>query len=156
MKRLLLIVLAIVPALVFAMPRPKIVKSVCDRVEPEFWWAEMNNSTLQIMLHGENIGRYMPSINPKYNVKISSVERTDNPNYLFLYVDIRDAKPGVFQIDLRYTSRVYHINYELKQRKTGSRDRKGFDETDVFYLIMPDRFANGNPDNDSIGGLLKV
>ena len=152
MKRLLLIFLAIVPALVFAMPRPKIVKSVCDRVEPEFWWAEMNNSTLQIMLHGENIGRYMPSINPKYNVKISSVERTDNPNYLFLYVDISDAKPGVFQIDLRYTSRVYHINYELKQRKTGSRERKGFDETDVFYLIMPDRFANGNPDNDSIEG----
>ena len=69
-----------------------------------------------------------------------------------MYVDIRDAKPGVFQIDLRYTSRVYHINYELKQRKTGSRDRKGFDETDVFYLIMPDRFANGNPDNDSIEG----
>ena len=142
--------MVLLPAFIFAMPRPKSLKPIYDRVEPEFWWADMNNSSLQIMIHGDNIGRTKPSINPKYNVKLDSVVRTDNPNYLFLYLDIKNAKPGMFQIDLGYTSRVYHIDYELKQRNPNSRNRKSFDESDVFYLIMPDRFANGNIENDNL------
>ena len=150
MKKRIIILLVLLPAFIFAMPRPKSLKPIYDRVEPEFWWADMNNSSLQIMIHGDNIGRTKPSINPKYNVKLDSVVRTDNPNYLFLYLDIKNAKPGMFQIDLGYTSRVYHIDYELKQRNPNSRNRKSFDESDVFYLIMPDRFANGNIENDNL------
>lgn len=150
MKKIIIILLVLMPAFIFAMPRPKSSKPIYDRVEPEFWWADMNNNSLQIMIHGDNIGRTKPSINPKYNVKLDSVVRTDNPNYLFLYLDIKNAKPGMFQIDLGYTSKVYHIDYELKQRNPNSRNRKGFDESDVFYLIMPDRFANGNIENDNL------
>lgn len=149
-KRIVFFLLVLMPVLSFAVPRPKPMKHICDRVEPAFWWTDMNNSILQVMFYGEDIGKTKPSVNPKFNVKIERIERTDNPDYIFLYLDLKDAKPGVFQIDFGYMSRVYHVNYELKQRNPGSRYRTGFDESDAFYLLMPDRFANGNPDNDSI------
>ena len=41
------------------------------------------------------------------------------------------------------------MNYELKKRVKGSSNRKGYDSSDFIYLIMPDRFANGEPSNDS-------
>lgn len=150
MKKIIFFLLVFMPVFSFAMPRPKPMKHICERVEPAFWWTEMNNNILQVMFYGENIGKTKPSVNPDFNVKIDRIERTDNPDYIFIYFDLKDAKPGVFQIDFGYMSRVYHVDYELKQRVPGSRNRASFDESDAIYLLMPDRFANGNPDNDSL------
>jgi glycosidase len=125
-----------------------------DHVEPMFWWANMTNPELQVMVHGEKISDCNVEINYS-GVTVERVIKTDNPNYLFINILIdKSAKAGTFDIlftDNGKTKATY--KYELKERRSGSADRKGFDTSDVFYLIMPDRFSNGNPDNDSVDGM---
>ncbi len=120
-----------------------------ERVEPPFWWVEMQNTQLQLMIYGENISELTPKIANK-TVVINEIIKTENPNYLFIDLELSNAKSGNFKIDFYKSSkRVYTYHYELKQRKKNSESRYGFDSSDVIYLIMPDRFANGNPENDS-------
>jgi neopullulanase len=127
-----------------------------EKVEPPFWWTEMKTQNLQILVYGENISTYQPGI--KYNgITLDKTILVDNPNYLFLYVTITEtAKPGNVPIEFsrRGAGKITHT-WELKQRKTGSAGRKGFDHSDVIYLLMPDRFANGDPSNDNIPGMLE-
>lgn len=122
-----------------------------DRVEPPFWWVGMVNPNLQLMLYGENIEALTPSIAYE-GVSITKVSKLENPNYLVLDLMISDqAEAGAFEIELkkgRKTAASY--TYTLKDRATGSATRKGFDQSDVLYLITPDRYANGNPANDSL------
>ena len=124
-----------------------------DMIDPPYWWTGMANDTLQIMLHGEDIRDC--HVNVDYpGVKLLDVARLDNPNYQFIYLLITDeAQPGTMNITLndlklRRNNREV-IPYELRQRDANARDIKGFDASDVLYLIMPDRFADGNPDNNS-------
>ena len=125
-----------------------------DHVEPMFWWANMTNPNLQVMVHGEKISNCSVEITYP-GVTVERVIKTDNANYLFINLLIdKSAQAGTFDIlftDKAKTKATY--KYELKQRRSGSADRKGFDTSDVFYLIMPDRFSNGNPDNDSVDGM---
>ena len=123
-----------------------------DIVDPPYWWTGMENDTLQIMLHGDDIRDC--HVNVDYpGVKLLDVARLDNPNYQFLYLLVTDeAQPGTINITLndlklRRNSQAV-IPYELRQRDANARDIKGFDASDVLYLIMPDRFADGNPDNN--------
>ena len=124
-----------------------------ERVEPLNWWTGMNNPNLQILMYGKNIGNLSPSVNYE-GVSIERVEHTGNPNYLFLYLQISDkAAPGRFDIVLNEKEKgVISYPYELKSRDSGSANRQGFNSSDVIYLITPDRFANGNPKNDSVAG----
>jgi len=121
-----------------------------DRVEPPFWWVDMNHNQLELMVYGENISDYIPSIENK-NIILSGVKRTENQNYLFLNFDLSNAVSGKFKINFSKKEKQnnFSMNYELKERREDSKNRKGFDSSDAIYLIMPDRFANGNPDNDS-------
>lgn len=121
-------------------------------VDPAFWWAGMNNPELQIMLYGDKIEDSKVSINSKA-VKIKETIKLESENYLILYLDLKDAEPEKFDITLTQGKKQKTIPYELKKRKTGSSDREGFNSGDVLYLIMPDRFANGNLDNDIIEGM---
>lgn len=123
-----------------------------DRVEPMFWWVGMKNPNLQLLIHGNNVSQYQVSI--KYpGVKITKVNKVENPNYLFvdLTIDSKSAKAGKFTIDLLQNGKTEGTyTYELKNRKPGSAIRQGFSPADVVYLLMPDRFANGDPSNDNI------
>lgn len=124
------------------------------RVAPNFWWADMKNPELQIMLYGEGIASSDVSIKGK-KIILKETVRQDNPNYLFLYVDLSDAPAQTFDIILTQGKKQTTIPYELKQRTRKSEDIKGFTSEDVLYLIMPDRFANGNPDNDIVEDMLE-
>ena len=124
------------------------------RVAPNFWWADMKNPELQIMLYGEGIASSDVSIKGK-KIILKETVRQDNPNYLFLYVDLSDAPAQTFDIILTQGKKQTTIPYELKQRTRKGEDIKGFTSEDVLYLIMPDRFANGNPDNDIIEDMLE-
>lgn len=124
------------------------------RVAPDFWWADMKNPELQIMLYGEGIASSDVSIKGK-KIILKETVRQDNPNYLFLYVDLSDAPAQTFDIILTQGKKQTTIPYELKQRTRKGEDIKGFTSEDVLYLIMPDRFANGNPDNDIIEDMLE-
>jgi glycosidase len=133
------------PALAFAGP--------IDRVEPPFWWAGFEHTELQVMIHGHGTAAFDVSVDHP-GVTLDRVERVENENYLFVYLDIaRDAKPGTFDLVLENDEfRVAH-KYELKEKNPDPAHAKGFSPSDVIYLITPDRFANGDPSNDTIEGL---
>ncbi len=125
-----------------------------NRVEPTFWWVGMKNPTVQLMVHGQEIAATEISLNYP-GVKIKSISRQDNPNYIFIDLVISpETKAGTFPIQFRKNKKeVVSYNYELKTREPNSASRKGFDGSDVIYLITPDRFVNGNPGNDAVTGM---
>ncbi|MDR3652065.1 MAG: glycoside hydrolase family 13 protein [Paludibacter sp.] len=123
-----------------------------DRIDPTYWWTNMNQPELQLMLHGLGISKAIISIDYP-GVTIARKELTDNPNYVFLYLNIdKQTLPGKFNIILKKGKQKQTFVYELKKRRAGSASRKSFTNADAIYLLMPDRFANGNPANDSIPG----
>lgn len=126
------------------------ISQTIDRIEPPHWWVGMANPELQLMIHGENIGQLIAETSDK-NVKVVSTETTDNPNYLFVNLDLTNAKAT--EVELVFTSKdgkKIKEKYQLKARKPGSAQREAFNPSDVIYLITPDRFANGDLKNDSV------
>jgi len=123
-------------------------------VEPLNWWVGMKDPRLQIMIHGEEVGTTVPRIDHP-GVKIINVSKADSRNYLFIDLLIdKAAKPG--QIPIRFMREgktMYTYDYPIRSREPGASARKGFDASDVIYLITPDRFANGDPANDVIPGM---
>lgn len=122
------------------------------KVAPSFWWAGMKNPKLQILLYGEDLALSDVSVSGE-GIYLKETVRQDNPNYLLLYLDLSEAKAQTFQILLKYGKKKLQIPYELKSRVRRGEDVKGFTSEDVLYLIMPDRFANGNPENDVVDGM---
>lgn len=147
MYRFVLAILACLPA-IGASAAPYQI----EHVEPMNWWIGMKRPDLQIMVHGEKIAELTPAATYP-GVRIVGVERTDNPNYLFVNLNIgKDAKPG--EIDLQFRRGkdvVAHHGYRLESRRTMSALRRSFDSSDAIYLIVPDRFANGSAANDVAG-----
>lgn len=128
--------------------------AVIKKIAPTFWWAGMENPELQILLYGENIASSEVTLSGK-EVVLKEVVKQENPNYLLLYVDLSEATPQTFDICLKQGRKTTTVPYELKQRIRKGADIQGFTSSDVLYLIMPDRFSNGNPDNDVIPGMLE-
>ncbi len=120
-----------------------------NKVEPLFWWAGMRNPELQLMVYGDHISEYHPVINEP-GVYLKSSVTVDSPNYLILYLDLSQAHPGTFDITFVNGEKKFVYAYELKERKESTDDIQGYDSSDVLYLIMPDRFANGDQSNDQI------
>lgn len=126
-----------------------------QRVEPAFWWAGMKNPELQILVYGKDISTASVSLSHP-GVEITRIEKPENPNYQFLFLRINSsAKPGVIPVTFTRGRKKRVINYELKQREKPAADYKGFTAADVMYLIMPDRFANGDETNDYVVGMLE-
>ncbi len=131
-------------------------KNPIERVEPMFWWTGMKNQNLQLLVYGENISQYTVMIDYE-GVTLEKTNTVENPNYLFLDLKIGSkAKSGKFEIEfqLKNKTKIKH-SYELKARSEQSPYRKGFSTEDVVYLLMPDRFANGNPENDNMPTMLE-
>ncbi|WP_163400774.1 glycoside hydrolase family 13 protein [Flavobacterium fluviatile] len=127
-------------------------KAQIQKTEPPFWYAGMKNPELQIMFYGKNISQYEASVSN--NVVIKNVEKTENPNYLFVTIDTKDVKASELVFSFKIKNKVaFTQKYALKERRANSADRKSYDSSDLIYLIMPDRFANENPKNDSNASL---
>jgi neopullulanase len=126
-----------------------------ERIDPPSWWVGFESPELQLLVHGRDAASLVPSLDYP-GVRLATVTRTDSPNYLFLNLTIeRDAAPGRLPLVFRRGGRVVaRHDYPLAARRPGSRDRKGFDASDVVYLVVPDRFANGDPANDQPAGTL--
>ena len=119
-------------------------------LEPLCWWVGMKQP-LQLMAHADGIGDCDVRIEGVRGVKVKTVHKADSPNYLFVDVDIAaSAKAGTAEVVFsRGGKEVARQPYPLFARAQGSADRVGFTTADMIYLIMPDRFANGDPSNDS-------
>jgi glycosidase len=125
-----------------------------NHVDPPMWWTNMNNPELQLMIQGSNISNLNPVINYP-GITVKTVIRTTNPNYLLITLDIGEkTNAGNVKIDFYKDNKpaLSHY-YELKERKAGSAQRESFSSRDVIYLLMPDRFSNGDPTNDSMDNL---
>ena len=123
------------------------------RVEPPNWWVGMQHNEIQLLVYGDNIGDLKASITSDAVELVSQIV-VENTNYLFLNLRIANtAKAGNVAIDFFDGKRrkLTHT-YPLLTRDS-SLSRKGFDNSDVMYLITPDRFANGDPSNDVVAGM---
>jgi neopullulanase len=122
--------------------------------EPMFWWAGMENSQLELLIEGDNVAALTPKLSQQQGITLLKTERSISPNHLFVTLDLHQAQPQTLTIDFYELKKpkkpaVATLTYQLKPRKSGSKQRQGFSNKDVIYLITPDRFANGNPDNDN-------
>ena len=119
-------------------------------VEPLSWWVGMN-TPLQLMINADGVAEYGVEILPAdQGVAVTAVHKADSPNYIFVDVAVSDdAKAGDYTLRLSNGKRKYDYTYTIAERVEGSRERESFTTADFVYLIMPDRFANGDPTNDS-------
>lgn len=147
MKKL---IVTLVVCLGFCLPALSGVKT--QRVEPAFWWSGMKNPELQILLYGTDIATDSVSITAS-DIRVKEIVKLQNQNYLLLYLDLSEAAPQQFNIELIKNGERTVIPYQLKEREKDSSSREGFHASDVLYLIMPDRFANGDPKNDVVPGM---
>ena len=141
MKRFSLLAAALmVGASLFGAKKAPMVTNV----EPPYWWVGMANDTLQVMLTGPDIAQASAEVDYS-GVKLDRQVSLDSPNYKLLYFTIApDAKPGKMPIRLNFNGRKHTLDYELKARDMKGEDYEGFSAADVLYLLMPDRFAQGD------------
>ena len=128
-------------------------KNDIERIEPPNWWTGFKSDSLQLLIKHNDIADYTPSISHS-GVTIKKVSKGNNSNnYLFVDLNIEAAKPGKFNIVFKKDDEELIATYELKKRLKPAEDYVGFDSSDAIYLITPDRFVNGNTENDSPSGI---
>ena len=147
MKRFFSIVMFVAVALSATAAKPKID---IKHVEPLSWWVDME-MPLQLMVNGDAISECNVEILPAgAGVEVTAIHKADSPNYIFVDVAIsEDAQAGEYTLRFTNGKRKFDYKYTIAERREGSRERESFTTADFVYLIMPDRFANGNPANDS-------
>ena len=118
-----------------------------SRIEPTDWFVGMKDASLQLMVYGKDIKNAEVTVNYP-GVKIDSVARLESPNYLLVYLNLKDAKAGEMVLNFKQGKQSKKVKYQLKDREMAGEKRMGFTNEDVLYMLMPDRFANGNPKND--------
>lgn len=123
-----------------------------DRIDPTNWFVGMKNPSLQLMVYGEGI-RSAEVTTDYAGVKVDSIVRLDSPNYLLVYLNLKDAKPGEMTLVFKNGKSTKKVKYELKAREKRGEERMGFTNADVLYMLMPDRFADGDPKNNDIKGM---
>ena len=117
--------------------------ALIDKVEPPYWWTGMRNDTLQLMVSGPGVAD--ASVRLDYpGITLLDDINLDSPNYKFLYLKLSpDTKPGEVPITFTLGNQSQTLDYELRARKAPGEAHEGFSASDVLYLLMPDRFAQG-------------
>ena len=139
---------------IITMSAAKVKKPSIERIDPAFWYVGMKNPSLQLMLSGPGIASVSEVTTDYPGVRIDSVVRLDSPNYLFLYINVREAKAGTMTLKWKEERGKWkEVAYELRQREMAGEERRGFDISDVLYLVMPDRFAQGLDHSRPIAGM---
>lgn len=124
-----------------------------EKIDPPFWYAGMDDNELQLMVYGKDIAHAKVGVSYP-GVRISSTVKMESDNYLLVYLTLSDeVKPGTLKLTFEQGRRQITKEYELKARAMAGSERKGFDASDALYLLMPDRFANGDTSNDQLQGM---
>ena len=121
-----------------------------ERIDPPNWWVGMKTKQITLLVYGSAIQDLEPSINYS-GVKILKTEKVENPNYLFVTIEIdSNTIPGDAKIEFKKNEKTKITkSFPLLNREKNSADRIGFSTKDAILLIVPDRFANGNSKNDN-------
>ena len=138
-----------------APPRPAAAASApASRIDPTFWWVGMKNPKLQLLVHAPGIGGSTLSPLSYPGVTLDGTQKLESPNYLVVNLTISPAaRPGRLKLNFK-GSKPATFSYELRARTTPGDKTKvqGITQADFVYLLMPDRFANGDPTNDVVPG----
>ena len=132
--------------------------TVIDRIEPTDWFVGMKNPSVQLMVYGKGI-RDAEAVTTDYpGVTIDSLVRLDSPNYLLVYLNVKGAEAGTMTLKFEVKNekgkvKSFAYPYVLKQREMDGKKRRGFDISDVLYMLMPDRFAQGANHNPQVKGM---
>jgi glycosidase len=123
-------------------------------VYPSNWWVGMKENKLQLMLYGENVAKFEKVTINYPGISVQKISRLESPNYLFAdLVILPQAKPGKFEIILSGGGLPDEdVQYELlsRNKENGKTRIQGISSKDFLYLMIPDRFSNGDPSNDII------
>ena len=123
------------------------------RIDPPNWWIGMKNPNVQLLVYGPNAGTLTYTINYP-GVTLVKTSKVENPNYAFLDLKITpSAKAGMIKLVGQSGGQSIIQQYELKARMNEPKG-SGVTSADLIYLIMPDRFANGDPSNDKFDTML--
>ncbi len=122
---------------------------IINKIEPPNWWKGMKYNKIQLMVYGEGLSNV--EIKSK-ELKITKIDELENDNYIFIDVDLSEVVVGDYKITLSNGISDVTINYPIHERVVSSNIHQGFSNEDVIYLIMPDRFTNGDVTNDSVEG----
>jgi glycosidase len=134
------------------------LNATAQDVYPTNWWVGMHYSKPELMIHLKDIGN-AGSVTVNYpGVTLADWHRVENPNYLFLHLQIASAtKPGTLKLVIRPKGggEAITIPYTLLPRRhgNGTEYAKGVTSKDFIYFLMPDRWSNGDPSNDRVPGL---
>ena len=120
-----------------------------DRIDPTDWFVGMRNPQVQLMVYGKDITAVKEVTTDYPGVRIDSVVRLDSPNYLFVYLNLQGAQPGTMTLKLDKQK----ITFPLKEREKAGKERMGFTNADVLYMLMPDRFAQGAGHHPQVKGM---
>ena len=123
-----------------------------NKIEPAYWFAGMKEPSLQLMVYGNDVRDAEVTIDDT-RVRIDSIVRLDSPDYLLVYLNLKEANTGTLTLRFKNGGRQTAVKYALKPRVMSGDERKGFSNADVLYMLMPDRFASGDTKNDRIKGL---
>ena len=132
--------------------------TVIDRIEPTDWFVGMKNPSVQLMVYGKGI-RDAETVTTDYpGVTIDSLVRLDSPNYLLVYLNVKGAEAGTMTLKFEVKNekgkvKSFAYPYVLKQREMDGNKRRGFDISDVLYMLMPDRFSQGAGHNAQVKGM---
>ena len=153
MKRTLLLTALLIQVMSMSAAKQKLT---VDRIDPTDWYAGMKNPKVQLMVYGQGI-RDVQTVTTDYpGVRIDSLVRLDSPNYLLIYADLRGAQPGTMTLTFEDTNKkpkALKVQYQIKQREMTGDKRIGFTNADVLYMLMPDRFAQGQNHNPQLKGM---
>ena len=146
MKRLFFLMALVAQVMTMSAAKSKVV---IDRIDPTDWFVGLKNPQVQLMVYGKNIAAVQRVATDYPGVVVDSVVRLDSPNYLFVYLNLRQAKPGTMTLQFDKVK----VQYQLKQREMAGDKRIGFDNSDVLYMLMPDRFAQGQGHQPQVKGM---
>ena len=120
-----------------------------SHVEPLSWWTGMR-TPLQLMIHGDSIAACDVRIEGPQGLRVADVHKAESPNYLFVDVEVaRTAEPGTRYLVFSREGETFKVPYDIAARREGSAARQSFTTADMIYLLMPDRFADGDPSIES-------
>ena len=126
-----------------------------DRIEPANWWVGFEKSEVQLLVYGDDIQSARASLDYP-GISIEKTTLVENPDYQFITLRIdEEAEAGTVQLTFHRGEHSHTVDYEIRERHNDLKRNQGFDSTDLIYLLMPDRFANGDPSNDEIDGMLE-
>jgi glycosidase len=130
-------------------------QSTIEKIEPPFWWAGMKNNQLQLLVYGQSLSN-CEAVLDSGGVKVTANHHPGN-NYLIIYLSISaSAQPGIYSLQLKGGPAYQKsLNFELKERSKNMGQKGGINTSDAIYLVMPDRFANADPSNDNMPGMLE-